>query len=53
MVVNPSSTSIKLNDSGAVTVTIKVTLDELASKAVYDDIINKSILVHLKFSVSQ
>lgn len=53
VVVNPSFTSIKLNDSGAVTVTIKVTLDEPASKAVYDDIINKPILVHLKFSVSQ
>lgn len=53
VVATPSSTAIKLNDDNTVTVNVTVTLREPSTKAVYDDIINKPILVHLNFSVAQ
>ncbi|ESV55599.1 hypothetical protein SAG0136_10460 [Streptococcus agalactiae LMG 14747] len=51
--VTPESTPIQLNGTSQVEVSVTVTMTEPASKAVYDDIINKPILLHLAFNVTQ
>ncbi|MDE1536261.1 MULTISPECIES: hypothetical protein [Actinotignum] len=50
--VTPTSTQIKA-DGESVTVTVKVTLAEPATKAAYDAIVGQNIKVNLTFAVTQ
>lgn len=51
--IDPSSTSVILNDATAKNVTMTVTLIEPENKTVYDAIINQTITVDLTFDVAQ
>ncbi|MGX4707011.1 hypothetical protein ACWJH8_08225 [Actinotignum schaalii] len=50
--VTPANTQIKA-DGESVTVTVKVTLKEPATKAAYDAIVGQNIKVNLTFAVTQ
>ncbi|KHD43825.1 hypothetical protein ACVRZD_07550 [Streptococcus hongkongensis] len=51
--VEPTSATIKLNNTTAIPVKVTVTLNEPSDKVAYDAIINKQIIVDLTFKVTK